>query len=85
MVPAHHDRENIDEGKSNLYIIIYPCNPLIWYIYLDFIDVYGKFRSTYHTWMLWGKQIYKMKYLEQITGVEKTGPHIFICICFTVS
>ena len=27
----------------------------IWYIYVHLVDFYGKFRYTYHTWILWGR------------------------------
>ena len=31
-----------------------PTHPIhVWYIYLHLVDVYGKCREIYHTWMVW--------------------------------
>lgn len=44
-------------GKS--YIYIHPWDPyMVYYAYLHLVDVYGKCRQLYHTWILWHMYIY---------------------------
>ena len=39
---------------------IYTYRIHVWYIYLHLVDVYGKCRKIYHTWMLYGIYSYDL-------------------------
>ena len=51
---AHRTLDLIGFSSVNTFFWCYQSHTIhVWYIYLHLVDVYGKCREIYHTWMIW--------------------------------